>query len=98
MNDRAVVHSVDHRKFEVLVYGDRKASLNAPLLEWIFRQNPDVKAIVHYHSNTGVHPTLPYAIPGTVRDSTRYPNSIQSSFNITGHGCFLLLNEKLQII
>ena len=99
MNDRAVVHSVDHGTYEVLVYGDRKATLNAPLLEWVFRHNKKAHAIVHYHApNLDLEKTLPYAIPGTLRDSTRYQNDIQSSFNIAGHGCFLLLNEKLQMI
>lgn len=99
LNDLAYVHSVDHGKFEVAVTGVRKASLNAPLLEWIFRHNPNVHAIVHYHQiNLDLQPVLPYAIPGTLRDSTRYPNDLHTSFNIKGHGCFLLLDKEMKQI
>jgi len=98
LDDIAVVHSVDHAKYEVLTFGDRKASLNAPLLGWIFKHNKDARAIVHYHTPHPDLPTLPYAIPGTLRDSTRFQNDIQSSFNIAGHGCFLILDKVFQMI
>lgn len=99
LNDLAYVHSVDHGKFEVAVSGTRKASLNAPLLSWIFKHNPDIYAIVHYHKvEPDLETVLPYAIPGTLRDSTRYPNDLHTSFNIKGHGAFLLLDKLFQVV
>jgi hypothetical protein len=81
------VYSVDHNKRVIRV--SDKASLNAPLLEYIFRNNLEVNAIVHLHRYMDNVPLLPYAPPGTVRDSIR---EIKSSFNIEGHGCFILLD------
>jgi hypothetical protein len=98
LHDLTTVWRVDYADFEVSVWGDRKASLNAPLLNWIFFHNPRVKAIVHYHEQLPRAAVLEYAIPGTLRDSTRYPNDLHSSFNIAGHGCFLLLDETLRVI
>ena len=69
--------------------GPVKPTLNAPLLYHIFLTNPDVKAIIHYHED--VTNNLPWAPPGTVRDSMR---NINSSFGIDHHGRFLLLREN----
>ena len=89
---------MDHNKHEVVVHGNKKATLNAPLLDWIFKNNPNTAAIVHYHKEEHTFPTLPYAIPGTVNDSQRTKECIQRSFNIATHGVFLLLDKTLQII
>jgi hypothetical protein len=90
------VLNVDH-KSRVVESLNEKPSLNTPLLDWIFKTNPKVKAIVHLHNFDGLSyvPVLPYAIPGTVKDSKR---DIHTSFIIEGHGTFLLLDDKLNII
>ena len=99
LDDLAVVHSVDQKTHEVLAYGPRKASLNAPLLDWIFKHNGKVQAIVHFHwCDPAVNHTLEYAIPGTVRDSQRLKSNLTESFYIKGHGSFLLLDKTLQPI
>jgi len=79
------VLQVDHDNREVIATD--KASLNAPLLHHIFATNRDINWIIHFHEQVPGLPTLPYAPPGTVRDSLR---DVKSSFNIEGHGCFLL--------
>jgi len=76
---------VDHETREVTATG--KASLNAPLLHRIFKANQDVQFIIHLHEQVPGLPTFSYAPPGTVRDTMR---AINTSFNIAGHGCFLL--------
>ena len=83
------VLKVNHVKRQVIVAGSMKASLNAPLLARIF-ENPEVDSIVHYHQQEGDLPTLPYAPPGTIRDTDRRKDT---SFNIQGHGCILLFNK-----
>lgn len=94
LDDKVVVQSVNHMNYTVKVYGEKKASLNAPLLHWIFDRNPKVEAIVHYHAQFPYQvPTLPYAIPGTHRDSTRRPEDFQTTFNIKDHGCFILFDK-----
>ena len=75
-----VVHSIGH-----------KASLNAPLLDRLFKHNPNVKAIVHYHDQVEGLPTQDYEMPGTVRDAGRYS---ETSFNIEAHGCILMFEQQ----
>jgi hypothetical protein len=90
LEDLVPVYAVKHDLREVCT-GGAKATLNAPLLHWLFKKNKSVKAIVHFHRQLPELPTLPYAIAGTVRDSQR---DILSSFNIQDHGCFLLLDKN----
>jgi len=80
---------------DMVVKSSGKSSLNAPLLHWIFAHMPETKAIVHYHQIEcpELH-VLPYAPPGTRRDSQR---DIRGSFSIQGHGAFLLFGENGQI-
>jgi hypothetical protein len=85
----AQVVCVNHGKRFVYTQGAEKASLNAPLLARLF-ENPHVDAILHCHHQVEGLPAHPYAPPGTVRDSER-PN--ETSFNIEGHGCMLLLDK-----
>jgi hypothetical protein len=84
-----VVNAVYHE--DMLVVASGKASLNAPLLHWIFAHVPETKAIVHYHQAEcpDLH-RLPYVPPGTRRDSQR---DVRGSFSIQGHGAFLLFGE-----
>lgn len=91
LDDIVYVSDVNHKTREVFVVGmPKKASLNAPLLARLF-ENPEVDHIVHYHEQEPALPTLPYAPPGTVRDSER---ANHTSFNIAEHGCILLFNKE----
>lgn len=95
LDDFCYVNSVDHETLTVKSTG-KKATLNAPLLDYLFMRNPTVQTIVHYHEqNPRLRLTLPYAPPGTRRDSLRYQTT---SFNIEEHGCFLLLDKNLNIL
>jgi len=84
------VMKVDHQKREVTTVGG-KATLNAPLLDHIFKNVPEVHYIEHYHWKMALVPTLSYAPPGTVRDTIR---NVKGSFNIEGHGCFILRDAE----
>lgn len=93
LDDISVVKNVDHELRQILTYGTKKATLNAPLLSNIFKNN-DIDVIVHYHEMENL-PELEYAVPGTVRDSDR---DIKGSFNIKYHGCYLLFDINGNII
>ena len=83
------VKNVDHADRRVYAV-NTKATLNAPLLDRIFQTMPTVQSIVHAHHQLDELPTLPYAPPGSVRDTER---EATSSFNIAEHGCFLLFDN-----
>jgi len=87
---KTYVSHVDHINDIVYVKGD-KASLNAPLIDKIFRSNHEIKSIVHYHKQYDSLPTLDYAFPGTTADSCR--KIPDRSFCIKHHGVFLLINK-----
>jgi len=94
--DFTVVIDVNH-KAKIVSAHEKKATLNAPLLSRIFEVNPKINAIVHCHElNTGL-PILPYAPPGTFRDSIhpimRSPDMLKNSFEIENHGVFRLFEE-----
>lgn len=73
------------RIVDTTILADRgKASLNAPLLDQMLRTHPWASAVLHLHTQLPNTPTLPYAPPGTVRDSLRDP--LPHTFNIHGHG------------
>lgn len=81
------VHGV---RGKVVRAGPFKPTLNSPLLHTIFKVNPNVEAIIHYHKEGLNQVSLPYAPPGTVRDANRV---INHNFEIKGHGTFELLRE-----
>ena len=90
LKESAFVYNVNHNDYNVLV-SDRKATLNAPLLHYLFEKNPQVKVIVHLNGEFDDKlPTLEYAFPGTVRDSIR---DVSTSFNIEYHGVFYLFDK-----
>lgn len=90
LKEFVVVNSVDEENHIVNV-SDKKATLNAPLLNYLFK-NEKVKVIVHInHEYDGKLPNYEYAFPGTIRDSAR---NNSTSFNIKYHGMFLLIDEK----
>ena len=97
-DDLVVVTGVDHEKKLVSVFprvNDKKATLNAPLLARIFEKNPEVKGILHFHRQEPGLTTQKWAPPGTVRDTER---DVSKPFNIEGHGCYLFVDEKGQVV
>jgi hypothetical protein len=92
LDETTYVREVDHVSKTVRVVGS-KATLNAPLLDRIFdRKGPKVQGIVHLHEQRAGLDNLPYAPPGTVRDTMT--RSCYEPFNIEGHGCFLFLDAE----
>ncbi len=92
-NDYTIVTAVDFDN-NVVYVKEKKATLNAPLIYNLLK-NKNIKAIVHInHKYDNRLPFLPYAFPGTVKDSLR---DISKSFNISHHGLFMLFdnNEKM---
>lgn len=88
------VVDVDHINRRVYTFdGATKATLNAPLLSQIFLKQPKCHHIVHGHQQVPSIPSYSYAPPGTVRDSVRNDN-MATSFNVIGHGCYLLFDEE----
>lgn len=100
LNSFAFVYDVDHES--KIVYSNVKPTLNAPLLHHILKTRPDVNVIVHYHMVPISDPStlkgvniLPWAPPGTVRDSIRDISKIKGlsnkgEFFIDNHGIFIL--------
>ena len=89
-----LVVDVNHDNLQI--QATNKATLNAPLLHWVFSMYPEVHSILHFHNQEDGLPVYPYAPPGTKRDSVR--GLPCKSFNIDGHGCFLLRDEKGEVI
>ena len=98
-DEMAVVADVNHGRKVVSITAltgtTRKATLNAPLMARIFERNPSVKGILHFHKQEMGLVTQPWAPPGTVRDTER---DVETSFNVDGHGCYLLLGEKGEVM
>jgi hypothetical protein len=93
LDEVTIVSSVDHAARVVNVQGS-KATLNAPLLDRIFKMNKDADVIEHYHKMIipGL-PVQPWAPPGTVRDTER---DVHTSFYVDGHGCYIIRNVNGQ--
>jgi hypothetical protein len=89
------VLGVDHRERMIKARG-HKATLNAPLLDWIFTHNPEAYTVEHYHlspEDIFPLPVQPWAPPGTVRDTER---DVSTSFYIKDHGCVVIRDENGQ--
>lgn len=94
LNDYTIVCDVDHINHTLNVI-DKKATLNAPLLDYLFK-NDKVKVIVHInHEYDNNLPYYDYAFPGTVRDSIR---DNKTSFNIKHHGVIYLFDKNGNLI
>lgn len=65
-----------------MVFANRKATMNAPLLANIFRKHPDINYVFHNHKTLKDLTTVPYRIPGTTEDN----DCMWHSFNIENHG------------
>lgn len=104
LSDHAIVNSVDHRE-KIVFYGGYygKASLNAPLVDKLFKRFPDAVAVVHWHEPVGFEgEQYEYAPPGTARDTDReFGEHVDSymdargnavaKFAIRGHGYYEVL-------
>lgn len=86
------IAKIDHEQQIIFCEGESKATLNAPLLDNIFKANLKVAYIVHYHEIVEGLPLYRYETPATVADSQR--SGIFKSFCIEHHGCYLLFNEE----
>lgn len=94
LDDYTLVNGVDHINHIVKV-SNKKATLNAPLLDYLFKNNK-VKVIVHInHEYDDKLPYYDYAFPGTEKDSKRDNGT---SFNIKYHGVIYLFDEKENLI
>lgn len=90
LDEYTQVYEVDHVNHLVKV-GGKKATLNAPLLDYLFK-NENVKVIVHINHYFGDNlKYYEYAFPGTIRDSIR---DNKTSFNIKYHGVVYLFDDK----
>lgn len=79
-----VVH-VDHTDRKVIAAG--KATMNAPLLDKIFRLRPKTQVILHGHEVFPDAPIHPYKIPGTVDEVSLAGEFIdERCINIAHHG------------
>ena len=93
-NDYVLVHEIDHEN-HIIKVGGRKATLNAPLLDILFK-NEKVKVIVHINHYFDENlKDDEYAFPGTIRDSFR---DNKQSFNIKYHGVFYLFDKDGNIL
>src|SRR3989344_2507772 len=74
------VKKVDHRKR--IVYTNRKATLNAPLLDMLFQRNPHIKFLIHGHELIGKKIQKEYQFPGTDGDLKNSFQTKKKSFII----------------
>lgn len=94
LNEYTLVNNVDHNN-HILNVTNKKATLNAPLLDYLFK-NKKVKVIVHInHEYDNNLPYYEYSFPGTVRDSIR---NNTTSFNIKHHGVIYLFDKNGNLI
>jgi len=84
------VEKVDHDERKIWTTGATKATLNAPLLDIVFKRNPTVETILHFHDQDVDLSTGDWSPPGTWEDAQRGG----ASFNIKGHGCILSYNKE----
>jgi len=91
--DAVVIGKIEGRTLHSI--GRNKASLNAPLLVRVADKYKGAVAVLHLHEQLPGVPTVPYAPPGTVRDSDR--DIPCPAFNIEGHGFVACLGEDLEI-
>jgi len=91
IDDVVVVNYINHetRTVHISSHNGAKASLNAPLLDNIFKNNPEHNVIIHTHDLNSKLPAYKYWQPGSVNDSIR---NIKGNFIIDGHGDFTLKN------
>ena len=82
----AYVQSVDHEKH--IVYSNKKATLNAPLLDRILNNNPHINYLIHGHENIGIPICDSYQFPGTTGDLQNgiFTKEFAFCINLPEHG------------
>ncbi|MBO5884346.1 MAG: hypothetical protein J6Q51_00955 [Clostridia bacterium] len=93
LDEFVFVKNVDHKN-NIVNTINKKATLNAPLLDILFA-NKKIKTIVHLHKFDNNLPFYSFAFAGTKKDSFRKNNN---SFNIIGHGVFYLFDKNNNLI
>lgn len=89
-----LVAGIDHAERRIETFGG-KATLNAPLLARHLRKYPKAYGVLHLHEQLPGVPTVPYAPPGTIRDS--YREAPGPVYNIAGHGFIACLDANGEI-
>lgn len=89
-----LVTEIDHAERRITTFGG-KATLNAPLLSRHLKKYPEAYGVLHLHEQLPNVPTVPYAPPGTVRDS--YREAPAPVYNIEGHGFIACLDANGEI-
>jgi len=89
------VNHVDFQNY--VVHATKKPALNAPFLAKIFEDNPDCKAIIHWHSQKRANcETVPYIFHGSEEDDIiKIPN--KNMFAIDFHGYYKTFNDNNQM-
>lgn len=81
------VYEVNHSKRVVLA--NKKATMNAPLIDKIFELNPYTEVVLHDHIKLPNVPTFNYEMPGTAGEVNIAYRALAEEaeiFNIEGHG------------
>lgn len=87
-NNLSFVFSVDHEKLSVSA--NKKATLNAPLLDLFLKKNPKFKIVIHGHDLSGdiVHDN--YEFPGTVGDLSYAKEVVSGQKILLNHHGFIV--------
>jgi hypothetical protein len=94
LSSNCVLVHVNHQKRTI--YTDTgKATMNAPLLASVLSEHPNAIAALHLHEFLPNVNTLPYAPPGTLRDTFR---NTSPPFNIASHGFIAFLDQSGNIL
>lgn len=84
-DDLCDVYEVNHDSLTITA--SKKATLNAPLFDLIFKQNPNINIIVHGHDTIGEIFHNQYEFPGTTGDLKNCPkNKDFFNINLKHHG------------
>ena len=78
-----IVVNVDHQK--KIVYSTKKATLNVPFMDLLFKLNPEYYVIVHGHKKLENCATIPYIFDGT---SECWNSTLGITINVDGHGYY----------
>lgn len=93
LDDYVFVKNINHKN-NIIKAINKKATLNAPLLDHLFK-NKKIKTIVHLHIFDNNLPFYDYAFAGTKNDSVR---NNSTSFNICNHGVVYLFDKNNNLI
>lgn len=102
IDDLAFVKEVSENKI-ILESNGTKATLNASTLFEILKNRPEINYVVHSHVylSNGVFVSANGAAPGTKKDYEIIKSAIENGetiINQEGHGCFILLKDKKDLL